>query len=69
MDKPKKKKVGSFVIDFHKQLGKGQFGTVYQATNMDTNELVAVKIIIKADSLFLIYLVYDDEYTKNALVR
>jgi len=35
---------------------------VYEAVNIDTSESVAVKIIKKAE-------IYDDEYTKNALVR
>lgn len=51
MDKPaKKKKVANFVIDFHKELGRGQFGIVYEAVNIDTSESVAVKIIKKAES-------------------
>lgn len=45
--KATKKKVAKFIVDFAKELGSGQYGKVYQATDTENNEIVAVKVIEK----------------------
>jgi len=42
---PMMKQVQHYLIDLNKQIGRGSFGTVYQATNTKNNEQLAVKVI------------------------
>ncbi len=52
--KKNKKKVANFIIDFTQWQGTGQYGDVYKAVNQDNNEEVAVKIIDKQQSFYVI---------------
>lgn len=64
-----KKKVGRFVYNKDDILGTGQYGKVYLAEDTANTEKVAVKIIDKQKSIFIITLVNEDQYTKDALIR
>lgn len=64
-----KKKVGRFVYNKDDILGTGQYGKVYLAEDTANNEKVAVKIIDKQKSIFILTLVNEDQYTKDALIR
>ena len=50
-------------------MGSGQYGKVYSAEDTNTGEKVAVKIMVKDKSNIFSYLVNEDQYTKDALIR
>ena len=64
-----KKKVANYVVELSNVLGAGQYGRVCRAVDKRTDTVVAAKIIDKRQGKKIVYVVSDDDYTKNALVR
>lgn len=61
------KQIDGYKIFLGQMLGKGSFGSVYVGVNDKTGEKVAVKVLPKASSIYILIQVDADEYLKNAL--
>lgn len=39
------KRIDKYLFNMNSIIGKGSFGTVYRGRNMETNEIVAIKVM------------------------